>query len=1833
MPTTQNTAPSFLNIGDGITGIQFGGQGVYSYATSLAVLPNGYILSALSTNSTTNPPIGVALFDVNGNLVNGFGTNGVVTMPTTAYAGDFPRIAVDATNGKFVLAGYQSVTKYNFDGTKDTSFATAGTLTENLGSTWNDISSVQFDSVGRLLVTNSNGTIARFNSNGAVDSAFASSGVLSANVKISGLQSDGKILAANWSGALSRYNQDGTLDATFASTTVAATRISSLLSGGYFNPSALLQQADGKILISGTVSSSSSSTYTSQFAIARFNADGSLDTGFDGDGIKGIPFANNNYAQATSLDIQPDGKILIGGISNGVTLVRLNTDGSLDSGFGAGGTANVSYNVGINRSWDIALQPDGKIIVSGDGGYGSEVIRLTSNGTLDTTFSAVPIDANAQISDVTYKALSNPVPLAPSGLIVSDAGLAAQGNYGGASIALARHGGANSQDVFSAFGGHLSALNAGALSLDGVNIGTVTNNSAGSLVITFNNSATQSQVNNVLSSIAYSNNSSSVSGNIQLDWTFSDGNTNGTQGSGGALSASAYSIVEATSSSSVSQIYVDLALQPGNSDYNSSSTSVRGGPNGFYYNDSDHSWSSQYYRWPDPLYPSQTTNRITLTADGNTPILPPASQLQAIGEPLYYGYWTTVTVGTGSSAHTQWYQVPAVHDTNADLGLLRIKSNGNYATAQLDFAPWVDAATKPTYFSLSATGAQQTQNWINLPSVYDYDPVSQTNSQITGLKAKVVADGSSGYYNLLIGHFDTAGNLVNNLTGYQMTEILQQINLVDTNTAPHQSAYSYTVDVSNNAQVNNLSAATWYGASASNQAGSSTVYFDSLPPAPSTLYVAQNSVFLAMNGAGSSNGNNPGNTAQHQWQGVVDSKLLANFTATVNGNQVQILNIESSWNGYELDLASPVGVGQTVTLTYTPPAGTVGINQIDGVVQDEAGNDAAAFTISGTLTSTNGGVVVNASVLSYTNDDHLNSASHYFKSLGGDVNTASSVKLVSYSVSTSTAVFQFNFPSLSIGDPALDGLTATGPLSSATTIAQQFEAQVEFKPGTSPFTPGFFTAANQTLYASSYSNGLRSYLDTINDNLLSLNQFTSRAIGDNGGQLTIGTENFYGSAGKAPADNLSNLAGLIGNDTFFTGSGNDTIWGYGGNDTFFSGAGNDTIDGGYGSDTVSFSGVTAVAGIQVTLGNLSGSNGTATGAGLNTTLIAIENIAGTTYSDTITGNDANNILDGGSGGQDTLYGGGGNDTLIASSSGDDTLFGGTGSDTAVLTGDSTQWVLYSYTQDQVVMSKNGGQRITIKNDVESIGFTNQTSGASIYYDVASIIQSGRLPTFQPPTPGSQNTFVGTSGNDYLYGNDQGDTMWGMAGNDTLRSGTGNDTLIGGSGNNVLIGGAGNDTYTVNYASSYTVNGIQDSTAFTGLFNTGSNLSSQAIIDSAGIDTLNVTVSNPNAVGQPSSNAYLNVRRGGVNGADFYLGIRDGINSLAGQDAWFGKVTIAGQYEWNGLAYTGNNTIENITINGFGTANIALGAGSTQTVLYGTSGVDYLAGFGSGSTIYGGDGNDILAASRLDTQEDLTLYNQRNGLSGSNPVTLDTTTSTGVMARSNAGELFGDTLFGGSGNDSLEGYYGNDYLDGGTGIDTLTGGRGNDTYVIDNTGDIIQEYAGNGIDTIITNLSSLDLRSAQYANIENLSSNALSGTNNALYGNAGNNIITGGAGNDTIDGISGTDTLRGGAGNDTIILHSLGSTVDGGDGVDTLQLANDWNASASLALSTGYISNIENVSYSGTGNLTLTGNAGNNTLTTGSGNDSLDGGLGDDTLIGNGGNDTYTMTFGVDSVIR
>ncbi|MCX7262697.1 MAG: hypothetical protein NTX67_08040, partial [Burkholderiales bacterium] len=130
-------------------------------------------------------------------------------------------------------------------------------------------------------------------------------------------------------------------------------------------------------------------------------------------------------------------------------------------------------------------------------------------------------------------------------MAISDVDLIAQGNYSGSSITLCRNGNVQVEDQFSGTGVLSSLIEGTRFSVSGNEIGTVTQNSAGKLVLIFNNNATSSLVNAVLSGIAYNNISDVPLASVQINWLFSDGNT-GTQGTGGALTATASTKVNIT---------------------------------------------------------------------------------------------------------------------------------------------------------------------------------------------------------------------------------------------------------------------------------------------------------------------------------------------------------------------------------------------------------------------------------------------------------------------------------------------------------------------------------------------------------------------------------------------------------------------------------------------------------------------------------------------------------------------------------------------------------------------------------------------------------------------------------------------------------------------------------------------------------------------------------------------------------------------------------------------------------------------------------------------------------------------------------------------------------------------------------------------------------------------------------------------------------------------------------------------------------------------------------------------------------------------------------------
>ncbi len=331
-------------------------------------------------------------------------------------------------------------------------------------------------------------------------------------------------------------------------------------------------------------------------------------------------------------------------------------------------------------------------------------------------------------------------------------------------------------------------------------------------------------------------------------------------------------------------------------------------------------------------------------------------------------------------------------------------------------------------------------------------------------------------------------------------------------------------------------------------------------------------------------------------------------------------------------------------------------------------------------------------------------------------------------------------------------------------------------------------------------------------------------------------------------------------------------------------------------------------------------------------------------------------------------------------------------------------------------------------------------------------------------------------------------------------------------------------------------------------------------------------------------------------------------------------------------------VQNQTINGTSNADTLYGASGNDTltgqagndILYGQAGNDTLNGGTSNDTMYGGKGDDTYI---VDSTADVISESVNEGIDtvqSSVTYTLvnnvENLTLTGTTAINGTGNALNNVIVGNSAINTLNGGAGDDYLNGGTGADKLLGGTGNDSYVIDNTGDIVTENTGEGIDTVLSSITYI-----LGNNLENLTltgSTAINGTgnalNNVLVGNSAINTLTGGAGDDYLDGAAGADKLLGGLGNDTYVIDNSGDTVteNASEGIDTVL--------SSITYTLG--SNLENLTLSGSTAINATGNTLNNMLTGNSGVNALNGGAGNDTMDGQGGNDQLTGGTGADTAL-
>lgn len=283
-------------------------------------------------------------------------------------------------------------------GDLDNSFSYNGIKMLQIGDYFSGGESVAIQNDGKIVIVgNVDGQIAvtRLNTDGSQDSSFGNNGIqitetqYDADANAVAIQKDGKIVIAG--DYLVRYNIDGTLDNSFSEDGIQ--NISN------YATYSLAIQEDGKILVAGTIFGSSESGY--DFAVSRYNIDGSLDNSFSNDGkqIIACPESiNQDQDVAYSIVIQKDGKIVVAGYAaiENICVVRLNNNGTLDNSFSGDGISTISFGNDANVK-SVVIQSDGKIVVAGSFYNGKNndlfIARLNNDGTIEESFVKEGIQA------------------------------------------------------------------------------------------------------------------------------------------------------------------------------------------------------------------------------------------------------------------------------------------------------------------------------------------------------------------------------------------------------------------------------------------------------------------------------------------------------------------------------------------------------------------------------------------------------------------------------------------------------------------------------------------------------------------------------------------------------------------------------------------------------------------------------------------------------------------------------------------------------------------------------------------------------------------------------------------------------------------------------------------------------------------------------------------------------------------------------------------------------------------------------------------------------------------------------------------------------------------------------------------------------------------------------------------------------------------------------------------------------------------------------------------------------------------------------------------------
>jgi uncharacterized delta-60 repeat protein len=420
-------------------------------ANAVAIQADGKIVaggSSFSSSKTLEDFI-VARYNANGTLDKRFGNNGKITTDFFRNVDVVNALAIQP-DGKIVVAGVAqlagsggtprvfALARYTSDGRPDPAFGNGGSLTTSFGGTFASVSAIMLQPDGKIVVAGtadfnprnpSSGldfALARYLPNGGLDAGFGDAGKVvfdffgsfdQANAAV--LQPDGKIIVAGSASydsfntdigfALTRINPDGSTDLGFGSGGKQITAFFDL--GAKAN--GVVLQPDGRFVVAGIASDTATRPVATDFALARYNSDGNLDTSFGIGGETSVPFTDSATEQANALVLAPDGKIIMAGTAfktfatpPDFAVRRYNSNGSIDTSFGIDGSITTDFAGGTDNAQAVAIQTDGNVVVAGRAfrsNFDLSLARYRNNvaSVTDTTPPTAPTNLSATFNTST----------------------------------------------------------------------------------------------------------------------------------------------------------------------------------------------------------------------------------------------------------------------------------------------------------------------------------------------------------------------------------------------------------------------------------------------------------------------------------------------------------------------------------------------------------------------------------------------------------------------------------------------------------------------------------------------------------------------------------------------------------------------------------------------------------------------------------------------------------------------------------------------------------------------------------------------------------------------------------------------------------------------------------------------------------------------------------------------------------------------------------------------------------------------------------------------------------------------------------------------------------------------------------------------------------------------------------------------------------------------------------------------------------------------------------------------------------------------------------------